>query len=368
MIGVAVGLFFLYSQTDIERALKRGDWVHVLVVGLDNGAQGETQADLVGVASLSPTGEATWVIVPRDTELPTRDGGWVPLYSMYSEDPVAFARTIGGLLDLEIPYWVEVGFDGFRRLVDEVGGIDVVVETRLRYSDRSQGLEIDIPPGPQHLDGERALQYIRYRAEGSEPDRATRARKFLEALMAKLNGLPPSRWRSLAKLALEAVRTNLTVWEALSLATRLRGLPSSRLRFAVLPLSQASPSRPDLVGIRKLVDSLYRGKQRFVRAEVRVAVWNGAGVPFLASRTRAWLIERGFSVVGIGNADRSDYPKTQVVYRREEERKAQMLQEVLEKELGITVELAEEADFPISSWPEGADLVLIVGRGFDVRP
>ncbi|HIE47809.1 TPA: hypothetical protein EYP84_02825, partial [Candidatus Bipolaricaulota bacterium] len=162
LIGVAVGLFFLYSQTEVERALARGEWVHVLVVGLDNGAQGQVQADLVGVASLSPEGRAVWLTLPRELELPQEDGTWAPLYALYRGDLPAFTRRLELLLGIPLPYQVQVDFAGFGALVDAVEGVEVMVEARLRYSDRSQGLEIDIHPGLQVLDGETALQYLRY--------------------------------------------------------------------------------------------------------------------------------------------------------------------------------------------------------------
>jgi len=364
LIGVAVGLFFLYSQTEVERALKRGEWVHVLVVGLDNGAQGRVQADLVGVASLSPEGRAVWITVPSDLQLPTGDGTWAPLNSLYSGSPAELAQVVGSLLELPLRYWVALDFEAFRKLVERVGGVEVVVEERLRYTDRSQGLEIDIPQGAQRLDGERALQYLRYRAEDGEPDRAQRTSKFIRALWDKLQGLPWSRWRGLVELASQEATTNLTLWEGIALATRLRGLPGERLTFATCPAA-GSPPRPDLVRTRELLARLYRGEERLTRDEVRVEVLNGAGVPLLATRTRAWLLARGFQVVGVGNADRSDYRRTLVVYAPGAEDKAELLAQVLP----VSPELMAADTFGtdrLGGWPAGADLVLILGEGFDV--
>ncbi len=365
LIGVAVGLFFLYSQTEVERALARGEWIHVLVIGLDNGAQGQVQADFVGVASLSPQGQAVWVTLPTHLHFPTPNGEWVSLNSLYSGDPDQFASLVGGVLELPLRYWLVVTFAGFEKLVDELGGIDLVVDQRLRYTDRSQGLEIDIKQGAQHMDGETALNYLRYRAEGSEPDRATRARKFAEAVLGRLRTSPRSRWRSLVELATREVNTNLTFWEGLVLAGKLRGLPQNRITFATCPAA-GSPPRPDLVRTRALLTRVYQGEEYLTRDEVRVEVLNGAGVALLATRTRAWLLARGFQVVGIGDADRSDYRRTLIVYARGEKRKAELLAEVLP----VDSELMEADTFGvdrIGGWPAGADVVLILGEGFDVE-
>jgi LCP family protein required for cell wall assembly len=366
LIGVAVGLFFLYSQTEVEAALKRGEWVHVLVVGLDNGAQGQVQADLVGIASLAPDGKAVWLTVPRELEFP-ENGEWRPLYATYDGDPSRLAAAIGGMLELSIPYWAVVDFDGFRKLVDEIGEIEVIVESRLRYSDRSQNLEIDIPAGQNQLNGEKALEYLRYRAEGgNEPSRAVRTEKFIAALWKKLRGLPWSRWRELARIAQEHLTTNLSIWESLALLARVRSLDGDRITFAICPIDPRS-NRPDLAGIRKLTDSLYRGQGHLLRSDVKVAVLNGTGVRFLASRTRVWLLKRGFQVVMMGNADRSDYPRTVLVYRDGAQEKAAMLAGLLPG----TVETMKADTFGVErlgGWPEGADLILVLGKGFDVKP
>ena len=365
LIGVAVGLFFMYSQTEVERALARGEWVHVLVVGLDNGAQGQVQADLVGVASLSPEGRAVWLTLPRELELPQEDGTWVPLYALYQGDLSSFTRRVELLLGIPLPYQVQVDFAGFSALVDAVEGVEVMVKARLRYSDRSQGLEIDIRPGLQVLDGETALHYLRYRAEGTEPGRVVRTGKFLQALLAKLRALPWSRWRTLAKIASDHVTTNLTTWDVLALARRLRAIPEDQVVFAAYPHADpAGPVRPDLVRLRQLTLSLYQGRHPLTRAEVRLVVLNGAGVRFLAHTTRAWLIGLGFSVVDIGNADRP-YSRTLVVFAPGAEDKAELVAELLPAPAEIMG--ADQFGMDrLGGWPTGADVVLILGEGFHV--
>ena len=369
LIGVAVALFFLYSQTDVERALRRGEWVHVLVIGVDNGAQGAPQADLVGVASLSPEGRAVWLSLPRDLSLPQGEGTWAPLYAVYSEQgQEGVKQGLAHLLEIQIPYVVEVDFEAFSELVDLVGGVDIAVEAHLVYVDQSQDLYIDIPAGPQHLDGRRALDYIRYRGPEGEPDRIRRAHKFLHALLENLRGLPWSRWRALAQVAMEHVSTNLNLWESLALAGHVRELKEGDLTFAELPnLVFSGERRPDIVRTRQLVAALYEGRRYLTRDQVDVVVLNGAGAPFLAHRTEVWLLERGFTVVGIGNADRFNYTRSLVLVKPETKGKAELLTQVLPSEIELQDADAFGVD-RLGGWPEGADVVLILGEGFDVRP
>jgi len=369
LIGVAVALFFLYSQTEVERALRRGDWVHILIVGVDNGAQGAPQADLVALASISPQGHATWLSLPRDIHLPTGPGSWTPLYAVYSQEGTDGVRSrVERLLEVDIPYWVEVDFAAFRDLVDQVGGVEITVEAHLVYVDQSQDLYIDIPAGHQRLDGEQALQYVRYRGADGEVGRIRRMHKFLTALISKLKRLPWSRWRGLVRTGLEHVKTNLDFWEILDVAGLARDLPPGELRFTQAPtLTDGGQPRPDLIRLHRLVEALYHGREYLTRDEVHVTVLNGSGAPFLAHRTAAWLKQRGFSVAGVDNADTYGYKRTLVLYNTPEGLpKAELLSEVLPQRAEIM-----EADMfgveRLQGWPEGADVVLILGEGFDVK-
>ncbi|MCR4392575.1 MAG: LCP family protein [Candidatus Acetothermia bacterium] len=367
LIGVAVALFFLYSRTDVERALRRGEPVYVLVVGVDNARHGAPQADLIAVAGLFPGGRTVWVSIPRHLACPT-PAGWRPLYALYAAEGVdGLRRRVAGLLELPIDHWVEVDFAGFQKLVDLVGGVEVAVETRLVYMDWSQDLFIDVPAGLQNLSGAKALEYVRYQ-EGDELGRIARQHVFLQALWDRLRGLSWSRWREVVQVGREAVRTDLSVWEGLDLAKHLRQAGPVVLAAApVLPRAGGQGEAvPDLVRVHKLVRAVAAGEHFLTRDEVRVLVLNGAGVKFLARKTGAWLLERGFYVTDMSNADRYNYPRTYLIYREETQAKARMLLDLLPP----GVEAVVEGEFGVErlgGWPEDTDLILILGAGFDVR-
>ena len=66
-------------------------------------------------------------------------------------------------LDVRIDYYVLLDFAAFEKLVDALGGVTIDVPKRMYYVDRAQKLIIDLQPGPQRLDGRRALGYVRFR-------------------------------------------------------------------------------------------------------------------------------------------------------------------------------------------------------------
>jgi LCP family protein required for cell wall assembly len=98
-------------------------------------------------------------------------------------------KTIGNLTGLDIQYYVYVDFQGFIKLVDAVGGIDFFVEKNMYYTDAADGhrFDINLKKGQQHLDGDKALQYVRFRHDKlSDFTRTGRQREFLKAIAGKL--------------------------------------------------------------------------------------------------------------------------------------------------------------------------------------
>ncbi len=100
-------------------------------------------------------------------------------------------EIVGEVTGLKIHYVVAINFTGFKRLVDAVGGVEVMLETP--FYETSQfvegnecGGEFTLPAGKNVLDGERALCYVRSRKNTSDFDRAKRQQIVLKALEDKL--------------------------------------------------------------------------------------------------------------------------------------------------------------------------------------
>lgn len=74
-------------------------------------------------------------------------------------------RQIEHMLGVEFDYYIEVELDGFRRLVDAIGGVEMYIPRRLRYHDPTANppTNIDVPAGLQLLDGQMAEGVVRYR-------------------------------------------------------------------------------------------------------------------------------------------------------------------------------------------------------------
>ncbi len=219
--------------------------VNVLLLGSDH-RRGETdlpRADTIIVATLDPDSHTAGMLsLPRDL--------WVPIPG-YGNDRINAAfelgeqakrgggpdlarKTIEQLLGVPIHHYAVIGFEGFEKMVDQVGGVVVDVERPIKddeYPDADYNMRrIFFQPGLQRLDGETALWYVRSRHADSDFGRARRQQQFLLALRRQalqLNLLPkaPGILGSLAG----AIQTDLRPPDALSLARVAKDIDTSRL-------------------------------------------------------------------------------------------------------------------------------------------
>ncbi|HEU69062.1 MAG TPA: LytR family transcriptional regulator [Candidatus Acetothermia bacterium] len=369
LIGVAVTLFILFSQTEVARTLRQGTPISVLVVRLDEGG---TEADAVSLAFLQPGGRATWISIPRDLVWPTASG-WKSLHTLYASEGVAgLAHRVSLLFEVPLQYWVVVDPAGFREVVDAIGGVELMVEARLVYQDRSRNLFIDIPPGEHTFDGATALDFVRYE-DGGEAGRIARHHELLRASLNRTRAAPLGR--ATVERIWNAVQTNLSLGEALDLARASGDLSPDRVTFTIVPTvprpDGGGDLAPDLVRLRELVQSVVGGLSFLTRDEIRVLVLNGTGMKLLAAGTGSWLADRGFQVVGTADADRSNYPRTHLVVRDEDRPKGRALLDVLPASVQAGVQVQTDREFDLArvgGWPEGVDVILILGAGFDVHP
>jgi LCP family protein required for cell wall assembly len=137
--------------------------------------------------------------------------------------PALAMQTVAETFDVPVHGYVRLDFDGFRAIVDGVGGIDVVVEEGIvddGYPTADYGTtRIEIPAGPQHMDGETALRYVRSRHGSSDFDRAERQQRVVIALAGRLSG--PRGWTRLPAVfgaVIRHVDTDLGLGELLQLA------------------------------------------------------------------------------------------------------------------------------------------------------
>jgi LCP family protein required for cell wall assembly len=168
--------------------------VNILLIGGDSRGLSKNEiprSDTLMIASIDPLTERAHLFsLLRDTyvEIPGHGSERVNAAVVLGGPQLAM-QTVSQLTGLDIHYYIYTDFYGFVHLVDEIGGIEFEVEKDMYYSSIADGPEYDInlKKGWQLLDGNLALQYVRYRGDAaSDFARTERQRKFMTALAEKL--------------------------------------------------------------------------------------------------------------------------------------------------------------------------------------
>jgi LCP family protein required for cell wall assembly len=345
---------FHYNQTSGS--------VTILLVGVDY-TEGSRRADSIAVATINiDTKKIKILSIPRDTRVQIPGHGWQKInhaYAFGGKD--LLYKTIINYLGIPIDYFVVLNYDTFPALVDLVGGIDLLVEKRLHYVDRAGGLYIDIPAGQQHLDGKRALHYVRFRNDAQgDIGRVKRQQRFMAALLEKIK--KPAMLPKLPQIVEETIRnieTNMNTTQALQLASYLKDVSVEDLVAMTLPgnpayISGISYWLGDLNATAKFLswaedenaeeplsqdllsfpgrgdsentsgdDSLAVAEPTLTRQDMealvqsiveRVAVLNGNGTKGISKDAATFLQKIGVDVGYVGNAKHFDYHTSNILY------------------------------------------------------
>jgi polyisoprenyl-teichoic acid--peptidoglycan teichoic acid transferase len=220
--------------------------VNILVLGLDDGQGGQGRSDtmlLVHVDTL--THRLSALSIPRDTRVLLSDDRFSKINAAHARGGSRLAaRAVSELTGLPVDYTLTTDFAGFSQLVDLVGGIDLNVERQMDYEDHWGHLKIHLKPGPQHLDGVRAIQYVRFRkssggrgaGDGSDLSRIARQQQFLQALVVRC--FQASNLLHLPEITREGrrrVRTDLTTGDLIYIAGLAKEIGADRLKLLTIP-------------------------------------------------------------------------------------------------------------------------------------
>ena len=166
-----------------------------LVMGSDSRGRSATagaRADSILLVRTDPSHHLISMLsIPRDLYVPIPGHGTNKINAAFAfGGPPLLIRTVNTLTSLKVNHVVLVDFNGFRKLIDDLGGITIVNPTKIVSSEDFDGHGWQFGKGPIHLDGRRALAYARIRhttnAADTDISRTERQQRVLQALMHEL--------------------------------------------------------------------------------------------------------------------------------------------------------------------------------------
>ncbi len=174
-----------------------GERVNVLLLGIDRRPSEKCpcRTDTMMLATLDPkTNSAGLVTIPRDLyvlipgvgEYRINEANFFGESHKFPGGGAALAKqTVESNLGRKIHFYARVDFAGFRKIIDTLGGIDIDVPRAIddpSFPDYDFGIKpLHIPAGHVHMDGERALEYVRTRHVDGD---FARSRRQIQVLMA----------------------------------------------------------------------------------------------------------------------------------------------------------------------------------------
>ncbi|MBO6304513.1 MAG: LCP family protein, partial [Selenomonadaceae bacterium] len=164
--------------------------MNVMILGVDKRADDLGRSDTLMIVSYDETsGEAKLLSIPRDTRVKLSTGNYEKINHAYAHGGVdGSKKAVENLLDIKIDHYVLLDTKAFPKIIDAMGGLLLYVDKRMYYEDPwdDDGLVIDLYPGEQYLDGNRAIQYVRFRDDEGDIGRIKRQQKFVKAVLNEL--------------------------------------------------------------------------------------------------------------------------------------------------------------------------------------
>lgn len=230
----------------------------MVLMGLDaRPGQGNlTRTDSVMLLNITPGDlRVSLLSIPRDVYIQVPDLGeqrinTINMLGEYTLEgttgPDLLKASLKESFDVNIEKYVRLDFSGFVELVDAVDGVDIDVPKLIvdnEYPTMDGGfMTVRFEPGPQHMDGERALQYVRTRHADDDYRRAERQQQVVDAILSKLSDprhVPD--WLAVAHVVQSRADTDLSTWDMVRLAPALLiGWPNRTHRVL---------EREDLIGM-----------------------------------------------------------------------------------------------------------------------
>lgn len=311
--------------------------VNILVLGIDQRRNDIGRSNVTCVATIDVGAkDVSMLWVPRDSRVKIPGHGWNKIGHAYAYDgPNLSRKTVEELLGIPIDYYLAINMTGFSKVIDAIGGVDIYVEKRMYYYDPydegevadNNGL-IDLKPGMQHMNGNTALQYVRFRHdEMGDIGRIERQQKFAKALLAQVASPGViSRIPSILSEVNAAVKTDLPLSHMLSMGKIIndaykRGLETETVPGQPVYIDELSYWLPDILAMRKQVaqiqgitlDDRYMAAARALAAEYANSLSRETKVVEAQSTLRKTAASDKTGNVAAKTTTASDKPRVEII-------------------------------------------------------
>ena len=309
--------------------------INVAILGTD---AEEIHSDVNIVVSFdTETGEASFVSVPRDTQvfmsesmmlemqnngrgdyIPTKYGtkGECKLCELYAyagpeKNNEYVVQALESLLNVDIDHYIQINLNAFKEIVDAVGGVDMYVPMDMYWDMRDTGGPlINLKEGQQHLDGDKAEQLVRFRKGYAQQDvgRVSTQQDFILALITKIldsENVIGDLTKTI-NAVYKYVTTDVSLGDCISYLKYISLVDITKISMETIPGEAENMFIPDLEEIKIMSDRVFRGiiqepEETTAKdsKQYSIEVSNGGNIMGYAAKTQERLNGLGYNVTKI---------------------------------------------------------------------
>lgn len=323
--------------------LTDNETVNFLLIGSDKRPGASYRTDTLVIAIVWPKdGQVSLISIPRDLWIYIPTVGMQRVNTAYQSGeiggylgggPGLLKDTIAYNLGIRIDYTAMVEFDGFRRIVDTLGGIEVpvacaytdwrLIDPSYDQNDENNWWLYTVGPGQVHMDGDLALWYARSRSKSNDFDRGRRQQEVLRTIFQK--ALQTGTFTKIPQLYNDfssTVITDLGLTDMIRMAPYAINFTNANIRGYFIRPPLVSPwTTPGGAAVllpndaelkQMLVEATTLSTYAVTRETITVEVQNGASFETLESLAASRLNYAGYQTI-LGTADRRDYANSVLV-------------------------------------------------------
>lgn len=199
-----------------------------------------TRTDTIILINIDPkTKSVNALSIPRDSK--------VYLPQNHGVNKINAAHAIGGIemtkrtvedtLGVHIDRYIMVHDAAVKAIVDAMGGVDIYVEKPMRYHDYTAGLHINFAKGNQHLNGQQAVEYLRFRHDAlGDIGRTQRQQWLLRSLLTQLKQPATiTKIPDIISVAKKYVKTDMSFYEMTQYAALAKHVDMDKIEISMLP-------------------------------------------------------------------------------------------------------------------------------------
>jgi len=274
--------------------------------------------------------------IPRDLWVQIPGYGSAKINEAYTHGEQNSKTTGGGgqvasdivskIFGVPVHYFVTMDFQGFKDIVNSVGGLDINVDKAINdplypASDMVHYDPFSISAGMHHMDGDIALKYARSRETTSDFDRSRRQQQVILAIKEKIMSLNilanPKKLTDLMNIVGDHLRMNMSVAEIKSLWDSIKDIDTSNIINEVLdtsadgPLTSSTSSGGAYIIIPKKGANNYTDLQELAKnifggsaqsSDLKIEVLNGSNKSGVATSAANKLKTAGYTVANVGDS------------------------------------------------------------------